>query len=147
MADIARALREEISRLARKETKSMVGTLQKQVRGLRASVRDQRKRIAVLEAEVAKKQDKVGDGRIQPDVPGDEEPDIRISGASIRRHRERLGLSQRQVGLLLSVSNLTVSNWETEKSAPRGENRLAIAELRKLGVREAQERLEKIESA
>ena len=144
MADVGKVLRDEMARLAKREIRAQTQPLTKQVRDLRRTVRDQRRRIEKLESEIARKQDRVGDGRIVAEVY-EEDLDIRISPASIRRHRERLGISQREVALLLDVSTLTVSNWETGKTAPRGQNRVGIAEMRRLGVREAQERLEKIE--
>ena len=63
----------------------------------------------------------------------------------VRKHRERLGISQREMALLLDVSALTVSNWETERTSPSGKNKLGFAELRKMGAREVWNRLERLE--
>jgi DNA-binding transcriptional regulator YiaG len=49
------------------------------------------------------------------------------------------------MALLLDVSPLTVSNWETEKTSPSGKNKLAFAELRTRGVRDVREWLERLE--
>ena len=51
------------------------------------------------------------------------------------------------MALLLDVSTLTVSNWETERTSPSGKNKLGFAELRKMGVREVWDRLERLGEA
>ena len=55
--------------------------------------------------------------------------------------RQRLGLSAREMALLLGVSQISVYNWEQGKARPRAAQLAAIAAVRKLGKREAAERL------
>ena len=69
----------------------------------------------------------------------------RISVASIRAQRKRLRLSQREKGLLLDVSTMTISRWERGQATPRGKNRDAFITLRGMARPEAKERLEKLE--
>ena len=142
MPDVARALREEITRLARKETKAGVQPLAKQIRELRMAVRDQKKQISELRKQLSRKADNQPQAQIDPRAA--DQKAVRISPGSIKKHRGRLGLSQKQLGLLLGVSSLTVGNWENGHSVPRGQNRLAIAELRRMRVRDAQARLGKL---
>jgi len=48
--------------------------------------------------------------------------------STCRALREAAGLSTEQLAEVLSVTRQTVSNWETGKRAPRGEQRLAYLE-------------------
>ncbi len=138
MPDVARVLKEEISRIARKEAKALMGPIAKQVRGLRRTVREQEKLIGELEARLAGKVGREQQGQTEAGSPEvGAEASIRIAPASIKSNRDRLGLSQKELGLLLGVSALTVSRWETGKAAPRVQNRLALGGMRKMGVRDA----------
>ena len=142
MPNLNQVFREEISRLARREVKQIAEPLQKQIRDLRGKVRKQRRELEKLEKELAGKADK--ERVIAPRTVSGED-DVRIHKGSVKKHRERLGISQREMALLLDVSPLTISNWETDKSSPSGKNRLAFAELRGMGVREVWQRLEMVE--
>ena len=142
MPNLNQVFREEISRLARREVKQIAEPLQKQIRDLRGKVREQKRELEKLEKELAGKADKE---RVIAPRTVSEEDDVRIRKGSVKKHRERLGISQREMALLLDVSALTISNWETDRASPSGENRLAFAELRGKGVREVWQRLEMIE--
>lgn len=133
MPNLNQVFREEISRLARREVKQIVEPLQKQIRDLRGKVLEQKRELEKLEKKLAGKADKE---RVIAPRTVSEEDDVRIRKGSVKKHRERLGISQREMALLLDVSPLTISNWETDKSSPSGKNRLAFAELRGMGVRE-----------
>ncbi|MCZ6635305.1 MAG: helix-turn-helix domain-containing protein [bacterium] len=143
MPNLAKILKDEISRLARKEAKAVAQPIALQVRDLKKTATQQKRQIAQLQKKLGKKPDQTATGSIQvgSKIP---ERSIRISPASIRKHRQRLGLSQREIGLLLDVSTLTVCKWESGNTTPRGRNRKTIAELRKMGIREIRDRLGKI---
>ncbi len=146
MPDFTKVLRSEIIRLANKEVRRALGPLTKQLKGLRKAVRDQSRQLSGQRKAVSRI---VKDQRkISASLPQEEDnKPIRISPASIKRHRERLGLSQREMGLLLGVSTGSVVGWESGRSSPRGKNGQAFARLRKMGVREVKEQLEKIEGS
>jgi DNA-binding transcriptional regulator YiaG len=144
MPNIAKILKDEISRLARKEAKALVLPVASQVRDLKKTIIQQKRQIAELQKELGKKPDQTATGSIQVD-PKIPEKSIRIAPASLRKHRQRLRLSQREMGLLLNVSTLTVCKWESGNTTPRGQNRKTIAELRKMGIREVRDRLKKIQ--
>tara|TARA_B100000315_G_C14218710_1_gene425443 strand:+ start:87 stop:527 length:441 start_codon:yes stop_codon:yes gene_type:complete len=144
MPDVGKVLRDEISRLAKKEVKQATDPLMKHIRDLQKTVREQRQRITTLEKGRAKKSEKTSVPKI---VPGDGQEVVRIPEGSIKKQRERLGLSQREMGLLLDVTALSVSNWERGEASPRGQNRDGFAALRKMGRRDVRERLEKLAEA
>ncbi len=55
--------------------------------------------------------------------------------------RKKLGLSAGDMARLLGVSAQSVYHWESGKSKPRAGQLAAIAQVRKLGKREAAARL------
>ena len=66
----------------------------------------------------------------------------RFSAKGLRTLRTRLGFSAAQMGKLLGVSGQSVYNWEGQKSVPRKSQLVALAQLRGVGKRKAQARLD-----
>ena len=143
MPDMARVLRDEVTRLAKKEVRTGVRPLARQLRSLRKAVRGQNRQVldlAQMISKAAKNQE-----TIAAELPQEDEGKAtRVSPASIKRLRGRLRLSQREMGLLLGVSVGSIVGWESGRSAPREKNRQAFAEMRGMGVREVRERLGKM---
>ena len=147
MPDVASVLRDEIRRLTRKEIRTSVDPLKKQVVALTRRLREAERAIVRLQRSTQRAIDAVA-GQTGAIVP---EPDsqeggrqIRVSAASVLKHRERLGLTQREMAELVGVATGTVVRWEQGQNSPRGASREAFARLRQMGVREAQDRLEKM---
>ena len=139
MPDIAQVLKAEIQRIARKELRIQLEGLNKQVKDLKQTVRQQRERITELERATSRQ------ARAPRPEPVEDTPSSRprrIRPATIRQQRERLRLSQRQLGELLGVTAITVGRWESGESAPRDQYRHEIAQLRREGVRSVREKLE-----
>jgi DNA-binding transcriptional regulator YiaG len=143
MPNIASVLRYEIARIARRELRNGTESTQKAVGGYRKQIADMKRRIAALEREV--KRLRKGQGRAVAPASSDEEgPSLRFRAAGFKAHRERLGLSARELGLLIDASPLSVYKWEQGRAKPRANHLAAIAELRKMGKREAIKRLHAI---
>lgn len=147
MPNIAQLLKDEISRLARKEVRAASAPLQQQIRELKKTNRQQREAIDAL-------QRRVGQLQALASSPTDkilkasaiaEDRQIRLSGTSIKKHRKRLGLSQGELGQLLNVSTNTIVRWEQNKSKPREAYRAGIAQLRTMGVREVKKLLASVQ--
>lgn len=105
-------LKAEISRLARKEAKSVVAPVQKASATYRGLIAGLRRQVDALQKELA---------MLKKAVPAPEkalaaktEPKGRfwITGKGIRTLRKRLGLTQVQFGKLAGVSGQSVVNWE-----------------------------------
>ncbi len=83
--------------------------------------------------------------------PGDEVqaqgPALRFSAKGFTKLRQRLGLSAAAMGALLGVTAQSVYKWEDGKARPRSAQLQAIAAIRKLGKREAAQRLSQIEGS
>lgn len=142
MPNVASVLKEEITRLARSEIKKQVDPLKKRIQELRKTVSEQKKQIAALEKVQAQTAKKIPDAP-KPTAEG-KSSSRKVTVASIKSQRKRLKLSQREMGLLVGVSTMTIVRWEQGKGSPRGENRDAFVALRGMGRREVKKRLEEL---
>ncbi len=141
MPNIATVLKQEITRLARKEAKAHVGPLRKanaqyrkDIAELKRQLGAMKKRVDYLDAQERK--------RLQKPVSVSEAEGRRFSPAWLKAHRHRLGLAAADYAELVGVSPQTIYNWEHGKSKPRKEQLAALAAIRRIGKREAQRRLE-----
>ena len=142
MPDIASVLKQEITRLARKEVAATARQQSKQMQSLKATTRNLRDQVATLEKTVSRLSREISNTQSQ--VEAAPERAIRISPKSIKSHRRRLKLSQAQMAKLLGVSTASVTFWETGRTSPGRKNRKAIAELRQMGARDAKVLLESL---
>ena len=142
MPNVAQVLREEITRLARKEVRTECDPLRKQVRTLRQTVKGQQETIAKLEKALGKMATLSTDTSASLYAPEEEETRARVTSASIKRHRNRLKLSQAELGTLLDVSTNTIVRWEAATSKPRVQHRAALIKMRDLGRRDVTKMLE-----
>jgi len=141
MPNVATVLRDEISRLARKEVRQQVDPLKKAVTELRRAVASLKADVAELKRaqRFLEQQEK---RRLESPPETVAGKSIRFSPKWVKADRKRLGLSAKDYALLVGVSSLTIYNWESGKSKPNAERLAAWAEIRGIGKREAQRRLE-----
>lgn len=145
MPNIATALKQEISRLARKELRAGTDSSKKAISAHRHEIADLKRRMQSLEREVARL--RTGKAHAAPAQTSENGPSLRFRPDGFVQHRKRLGLSAREMGLLLDASALSVYKWESGQARPRAKHLLAIAEVRKMGKREASKRLEQLTAA
>jgi DNA-binding XRE family transcriptional regulator len=141
MSKLATTLRDEITRLARKEAKTQIASLRKantQYRGdiasLKLQVQDLSRKLAFLEQQERKRVSKVGS---EVSTEGK-----RFSRRGLITHRRKLGLSAADYGKLVGVSAQTIYSWENGKSKPRTQQLAALVATRNLRKREALKQLE-----
>ena len=146
MPNITVVLREEISRLARKEIKNQTEALRKASVEYRKKIAEMKRQISDLERKV-KSLEKQGPKTAQPRAGEDEEGIFRFSARGLRSNRKRLGLSASDYGKLIGVTGQTVYKWEQEATRPRRQQVAALAGLRRMGKKEAIARLEELAKA
>ena len=160
MANLASALKEEISRLARKE-------IRQQTAGTAKTAAQCERDIAALKRQIGELQNKLSSLRTQ-DTPGSavskkstskkavaknrtvkiasssgkQSSRARFSAKGLKASRVRLGLSADNYGKLVGVSGLSIYNWEQGKARPRESSVAALMAIRGIGKREAAKRLE-----
>ena len=139
MPNIAAVLKDEISRLARKELRANTDSLKKAVATYRSEIAALKGRVQTLERQAGKS----GKQRAAaPDSVVEEGRLLRYRPDGIKKHRQRLGLSAADVAKILGVSALPVYKWESGKTRPRAKQLQLIAPLRTRGRKDAAKRLE-----
>ncbi len=144
MPNIGTVLKQEISRLCRREIRREVGTVKKASAAYRRDIAALKRQVQTLQRTstvLSKRTAAVGAAPATlPDRP------VRFVAKGLRSLRTRLGLSAKQLAVLLNVSEQSVYNWETKKATPRKEQLAAIIGMRDLGKREVQQRLDALKS-
>lgn len=142
MPSFAAALKDEIIRLARKETRVQLEPLRKSSVAYRSQIADLKRVVASLERSIKALR------RVpkEPAAPLEGGKPNRFVAKGLVTLRARLGMSAEDMGGLAGVSGQSIRNWEAKISVPGKENRAALISLRSLGKREAQERLLQIKS-
>ncbi len=145
MSNLAKTLKDEIARIAKRESNKLVSAQAKTVSHLKRTVAAMKKQITELEK--SQKPVEKALARIQPESPPDvtsEKADGKwFTGQGIRSLRKRLGLSQQQLEKLLGVSQKMVAKWERKKGkiALRPRNVQALTEIREMGKKQAMDKL------
>lgn len=142
MSNIASALKEEISRVARKEVRREIAALKRASATYRTEIATLKRRAIEIERQFRRFSKRVGpsisDAAIDDLVP----QGTRFSAKSMASQRRRLGLSAAECGLLIGASAQSIYNWEEGKAHPRAQHLPAIFALRTLRRRQASEILE-----
>ena len=143
MPNIAAVIKQEISRLARKEVRSETDALKKLAAQQRTALATLRRELLALRREVAGLGRRVPKTSNQHGSPGDGDgKKLRFSAARLAAHRQKLGLSAKDYGLLAGVSGLTIYKWESGNVRPRPAQLAGLSAVRGIGKREAMRRLE-----
>jgi DNA-binding transcriptional regulator YiaG len=144
MPNIGSVLRQEITRLARKEVNAGTKAIRKANAQYRREIAHLKRQMATLSKQVAYLEGRE-QKRASKGVPKASTEGRRFSARGVKAHREKLGLSAADYASLVGVSAQTIYNWEYGKSKPRDEQLGALVAVRDLGKREALKRLELLE--
>ena len=141
MANIAAVLKDEISRIARKEIRSETAVVKKasaqyrrEIAELKRQVSNMQGRVSVLEKRVLRD--------VPTQVPEADGKDVRFTAKGLSSQRKRLGLSAGDYGRLVGVTGHTIYTWEKGTSRPRKTQLPVLASIRQMGKKEVHARLE-----
>ena len=136
MPNIATVLKEEISRLARKEVKNEAVGIKKASAQHRRDIAELKRQLSTLQKKVSllEKQVLSHSPVKEKDTAG---KNFRFTAKGLISQRKRLGISAADYGKLVGVGPQSVYNWEAELSRPRQQQILAIASVRTIGKKEA----------
>lgn len=147
MPNFAAALKDEISRLVRKELKGDIAALRTTIATQRGEIAELKRRAKALEksmrgaARTAQGKEKLpAASSVVSTTP------LRFSSKGLATHRKRLGLSAAQVGLLVGTSGQSVYLWESGSVRPSEKHMPAVAALRSMGKREIAAKLAALQS-
>ncbi len=147
MPNIATVFKAEITRLARKELRENSEGLKKSVAAQRAELTSLKRQVQVLEATVKRLAKSAGAivAQTQAVVPRSTDEGgaagLRFRAKGMAANRARLGLSAADFGLLVGTTGQSIYAWESGKAKPRAQALAAIAALRGIGKRDAEEKL------
>ena len=145
MPNLASVLKDEIRRLARKESRAQSATLKsasaqyrRDIAALKRTVKAQERQIASLHKQAAK--------TTGGSTATDNSTSVRFSPGWVANHREKLAISAGDYAALVGVSPLTIYNWEKGRTRPGQSQLQAWAAIKKLGKREAWQRLDEMDA-
>ncbi len=145
MPNIAVVLKEEIVRLARKESRRQTNALKKASAQYRKDIAELKRRLSELQRRAALLEKQMP--KNVPAGPAEAGAErVRFTAKGLRSQRKRLGLSAADYGRLVGVTGQTIYSWEGQTSRPRRQQVTRLASLRGLGRREARARLEQMTS-
>jgi DNA-binding transcriptional regulator YiaG len=145
MPNIGALLKQEIARLSRREVRVQVQATKKASAQHRRHIAALRRQVAALERQMLLLQRRLLRMPVET-ANGSPAPKVRFVAKSLRSQRRRAGLSAADYARLLGVSAQSIYNWEHGHATPRPAQLGSIAALRGIGKREAQRRLEQLDT-
>jgi DNA-binding transcriptional regulator YiaG len=142
VSNIAKLLKETIERTARKQARQETDVLRKVSGQHRKIIAELSARVKDLERQIAQLHKSLPQPTLSAGRPDTD--NLRFSAKGFKSLRKRLGLSAAECGILVGVSGWTIGSWERGKARPKGEQIAAVADLRKIGKREAQKRVKEL---
>jgi DNA-binding transcriptional regulator YiaG len=147
MPNLATLLKNEISRVARREVRAETAQLKKTVSTFRSEIARLKRRSQALEQEL-RRVGKAGARAASSPTADDAAPRaLRFSPKGFASQRRRLALSAQDCGRLVGASGQSIYNWEQGKARPQARHLPAIAALRSMGKREAAAQLDALRAA
>ena len=137
MPNIASVLKQEISRLAKKEVKAQVVQTKKATAQYRRDIARLKRMLGHQEKEIRLLKRRTQEQQGQPETEEGPLDSVRFSARSVKAQRQRIGLSAADYGKLIGVSGLTVYNWEHGATKPRQAQLASLVAVRGIGKREA----------
>jgi len=142
MGKLEATIKTEIMRLAKREMRKVSVPLKRDVRSLRVTVSQLRKAVLPLERFAANRQKELAKREIRLEATPEEVKKSRFSLRLLKALRKRLGITQKELAILVGVTVGAAHQWETGKFTPKPEKKAALAALRKLRRNEVKRLLE-----
>jgi DNA-binding transcriptional regulator YiaG len=143
MPNIAKVLKDEMARIARREANNIVAPARKPAVGLKRTAAELRRKVAGLEKEVRALRKAVAGLRPAAPAADTSVAKARLTAKGMRSLRRKLRLSGQEFAQLVGVTGQAVYAWE-KGDGPlkvRTRTRTAIVAIRGIGAREAKRRL------
>ena len=135
MGKIESTIKSEIQRLAKHEVRTVFRPLRKEVWGMKLKLSKLLKGFTGLNR-LAKEISKTKSAEPKLAASPEEVKASRFTPERIRHLRMKLGISQRELGILVGATIGAVLSWEKGKFKPRGEKKSALVALRKVRKRD-----------
>jgi DNA-binding transcriptional regulator YiaG len=142
MGKMESIIKSEVQRLAKREIHKTLAPLAQDIRLLKNKVSQLQKIVSLLERSKAHREKLSGIKEETLEASPEEVKASRFSPQLIKSLRRHLGISQKELALLVGVSLGAAHLWETGKFKPKDEKKRVLVALRKLGRREVRRLLE-----
>ncbi|MGZ3748093.1 MAG: helix-turn-helix domain-containing protein [Pseudobdellovibrionaceae bacterium] len=136
MGKLEANIKSEIIRLAKREVRSTLVPLGRDVRLLKSTVSQARKAVLLLERLAAQQQKELEKRKVPLEATREEVKKSRFSPRLVRSLRKHLGISQKELAILCGVTVGAVHMWESGKFRPKDEKKALMVGLRKLNRRD-----------
>jgi DNA-binding transcriptional regulator YiaG len=146
MGKLEATIKSEITRLATRELRKVSVPLKQDVRLLKNTVLQLRKAVLPLERFAAYQQKELAKREIRLEATPEEVKKSRLSPRLIRSLRKKLGITQKELAILVGVTVGAAHQWEKGKFTPKSKKKAALVALRRLGRSEVRKLLEKTAS-
>ena len=141
MGKVESTIKAEIMRLAKREVKGSFFPLRREVYSLRLKLSGLIKSFMAMERQAKEVLQEQAKKKMELQASPEEVKVSRLTPQRIRLMRNKIGISQKDLGTLLGVSIGAVGMWEKGKFAPSAKKKPALIALRKLGKREVRKLL------
>ena len=141
MGKLESTIKSEIERLAKREVRATFLPIRHEVWGMKLKLSNLLKNFTVVNRAVREQAKHHEEKKLTLEASPEEVKASRITPDRIRNLREKLGLSQRELGILTDVTTGAVLSWEKGKFKPKGEKKAALVALRKLRKRDVRKML------
>ena len=136
MGKLEGIIKDEITRLAKREMRMKFLPLRRDVRSLKITASQLHKSVLGLQRVVSQQEKQMGPKPI-PEVTPEDMKKARFSPRLIKSLRKHLGVSQREMAKLAGVTVGAVFQWEKGKFEPKDDKKKILVGLRKLGRQKA----------
>jgi DNA-binding transcriptional regulator YiaG len=125
-------IKSEIERLAKREVRATFLPIRREVWGMKLKLSNLLKNFTVVNRAVREQAKQYEEKKLTLEASPEEVKASRLTPGRIRNLRKKLGISQRELGILTDVTTGAVLSWEKGKFKPKGEKKAALVALRKL---------------
>ncbi len=139
MGKLESTIKSEIQRLAKREIRTTFLPLRREVRAMKVKLSGLSKGILSLNRMT--KELRLEEAKPKLEATPEEVKASRITPERIRRLRNKLEISQRELGVLTGATLGAVGNWEKGKFKPSGNKKAVLVALRKLKKRDVRKML------
>jgi DNA-binding transcriptional regulator YiaG len=141
MGKVESTIKAEIMRLAKREVRGSFFPLRREVYSLKLKLSALIKSFVVMERQAKEVLQEQAKKKLELQASPEEVKVSRLTPQRIRLLRNKIGISQKDLGTLLDVSIGAVGMWEKGKFAPSSKKKAALIALRKLGKRDVKKLL------
>ena len=136
MGKLESTIKSEIHRLAKREARATFLPIRREVWGMKLKLSNLIRNFTVVGRVIKEHAKQYKENKLNLEASPEEVKASRLTPDRIQNLRKKLGISQRELGILIGVTIGAVAMWEKGKFRPKGDKKAALVGLRKLRKRE-----------